>query len=184
LPPGGADAGNGGVVLLPVSAAVPGVDLVDHHRSTRGGDVFGRRGLLQPALLLPHHDLPQLGRQPDSLQPDVDQVPRRLRASVRRASRSASAGDAHLRHRRLAADRPQRHVDVRLDAADVVVERVGRLVAPPPLDHVDQLQEIVATGAAGVVLGGFGREEATAATQQGRELRLTRPRRRTTTLKG
>ena len=33
LPPGGADAGNGGAILLPVSAAVPGVDPVDHHRS-------------------------------------------------------------------------------------------------------------------------------------------------------
>lgn len=87
-PPGGADAGHGGHVFLHLPDAVPRVDALDHHRAPGDDGVAGRRELLQPALLLPHHALPQLGRQPDSLQPDVVKVQVGLHQAVRAAATS------------------------------------------------------------------------------------------------
>lgn len=85
-PPGGADAGHGGHVLLHLPDAVPRAHALHHRRSRRDCHETGRRALLQPALLLPHHALPQLGRQPDSLQPDVVKVQAGLHQAVRAAA--------------------------------------------------------------------------------------------------
>lgn len=68
--------------LLCVPAAVSCLHAVGDHGQRRGCRTFGYLRILQSAVLLTLHAVPQLGHESHTLQPDVLEVPQRLLASA------------------------------------------------------------------------------------------------------